>query len=72
VIVSRSLEISPIALQPPVEVYGEYAIAKGFDESNDGTELLFNETLAVEIEEAEALSVDTAAVTDAEMMETVG
>jgi hypothetical protein len=25
-------------LHPPVEVYGEYAMANGFEESNEGTE----------------------------------
>jgi len=31
-------------LHPPEEVYGEYAMANGFDESNEGTETPLRET----------------------------
>jgi hypothetical protein len=41
--VERSLSISETALQPPLDVYGEYAIPNGLEESNDGTEALFAE-----------------------------
>jgi hypothetical protein len=39
--VLRSLSMSETALQPPDDVYGEYATANGFDESNDGTDTPF-------------------------------
>ena len=45
------------SLHPPDEVYGEYAMANGFDVSNDGREAPFREMLA---EEAFVVAVEVA------------
>jgi len=60
--------MSETALHPPVEVYGEYAIANGFDESNEGTETPLRATpdeLDVEPVAAGALPVDAGVERDA-------
>ena len=48
------------SLQPPDEVYGEYATANGFEESKDGTEAPLRET-PPELEEEEMAVLDAAA-----------
>jgi hypothetical protein len=44
------------SLHPPDEVYGEYPMPKGLDESKDGTETPFRPTPIVEFMELELLA----------------
>jgi len=53
--------MSETALHPPEEVYGEYAMANGFDESNDGTETPFRAT-PDELDDEEPVEAGAAAV----------
>jgi hypothetical protein len=60
--------IAETSLQPPDEVYGEYATANGFEESKDGTDTPLRET-PPELEEE--IAVLDAAAADA-LTDTVG
>ena len=70
--VRRSEAIADTSLQPPDDVYGEYATANGCEGSNDGTETPLRET-PPELEEAAAVPAAAAAVVDGNVLtETVG
>jgi hypothetical protein len=61
--VERSLSISETALQPPLDVYGEYAMPKGLEESNDGTEAPFTDAPPLDPDDDDC--EDTGAAVDA-------
>lgn len=58
-------------MQPPDDVYGEYATANGFEESNDGTETPLRET-SPELEEEAAVLYAAAAVDEDVLTDTAG